>query len=397
MYDINENNIVFSSENIDIKLFESLLGNNDQGYKYYWLEAIMRLIPSGKTEFSFDEVINEMIWEGWKTVVFHKLRLGHSVNGNAQNFLEHAIRELNKKTKGQYEKSNISKDKILSVVKKYDDIIRDDKIGLTDYVPYRLIKPFVDKEGKTYIDKKQYGRFITYLELYNKNNKNYFYNIINAESPLKKKIILNCEWIEFMNTNYAVIMGWIQYNKARFIQARNPGAIGVMDKISPEAENRQSLENARCLWKKTVEITGKPLYEIYTGKELPLDCFDLDHFIPWSYISNNELWNLIPMSKKMNCSKSNKLPQKKYIEEMIKYQYYLYELIFNIDNCSKSQYISMNQLFNKCKKNNLNADWAMSKLFIPGNSFDVFYGVLRENLENIYDSAKLLEYEIWEC
>lgn len=124
-----------------------------------------------------------------------------------------------------------------SLIKKYDDKLLEDKTRLTDYVPYRLIKPFVDKEGKNLIDKKgNYSRFIAYLNAFVKLDNEFFYDIIFDDDPLKRRIHINEEWREFMMQNYAVIMGWIRYNKAIFIQDRNPGVPGVMYKIAPEVE-----------------------------------------------------------------------------------------------------------------------------------------------------------------
>jgi hypothetical protein len=36
--------------------------------------------------------------------------------------------------------------------------------------------------------------------------------------------------------------------------------------------------------------------------------YDLDHFIPWSFVSHNLLWNLLPSDSSINSSKSNRLP-----------------------------------------------------------------------------------------
>ena len=36
--------------------------------------------------------------------------------------------------------------------------------------------------------------------------------------------------------------------------------------------------------------------------------YDLDHFIPWSYFTNDLIWNIIPADHKANISKSNNLP-----------------------------------------------------------------------------------------
>lgn len=271
------------SNQLDIKKFENLLSNNDQGYKFFWLEAIMKLLPNNNGSFTFEEVIEEMIWGAWRTVTHYHLRLGHTVNGNAENFLENAIRILYENSRDELANKTPSRDRLMFLIKKYEDKLIEDKNHLTDYVPYRLIKPFVDKEGKGYIDKKSYVRFIAYLNAYTKVNNDFFYNITDADCPLNRKIHINKEWRNFMINNYAVIMGWIRYNKAIFIQDRNPGVPGVMYKIAPESEEkRRSLENVRTLWKMTVDLTGKPLYEIYTGNSLDINKFDMDHFVPRS-------------------------------------------------------------------------------------------------------------------
>lgn len=377
------------SNKLNVKKFENLLSNNDQGYKFFWLEAIMKLIPNGNDLFTFEDVINEMIVSAWKTVTHYHLRLGHTVNGNAENFLEHAIRLLYGNAKTELKNKVPSRDRLLYLIGKYNDVLEADKIHLTDYVPYRLIKPFMDKEGKAYIDSKNYGRFIAYLNAFTKIDNEFFYDIVEADSSLKRRIHINEEWREFMMQNYAVIMGWIRYNKAIFIQDRNPGVPGVMYKIAPEMEAKhKSLKAARELWIATVQLTGRPLHEIYTGRELDINSFDLDHFVPRSYVSNDELWNLTPASKPTNTSKNNRLPDRRFLRSFVEYNYYLYGLLF--DNSNNDVALQLMELFNKCENQHLNAAWATEKLYIPGNS--------KEQFENsmVYDSAKLQEYEMWE-
>ena len=379
---------ILYSNKLDVKKFENLLSNNDQGYKFFWLEAILKLIARNKQLFTFEDVIDEMIVGAWRMVTHYHLRLGHTVNGNAENFLEHAIRILYECSKKDVGNKSPSKDRLLFLIQKYQDDLMDDKLHLTDYVPYRLIKPFVEKEGKDYIDRKNYSRFIAYLNAFTKVNHEFFYDITDAE------IRLNEEWVNFILQNYAVIMGWLRFNKALFIQDRNPGVPGVMYKVAPETEEkRKSLKNARELWIATVDVTGRPLYEIYTGNELSIDEFDLDHFVPRSYVSNDELWNLTPMAKKLNSSKNNKLPERRYIKDFVEYNYYLYSLIFA--NGNKDQAAILKQYFDRCENQHLNAIWATEKLYIPGNTKEQFGNILEENLSLVYDSAKLQEYEEW--
>ncbi len=385
---------ILYSNKLDVKKFENLLSNNDQGYKFFWLEAILKLIAQNRQLFTFEDVIDEMIVGAWRMVTHYHLRLGHTVNGNAENFLEHAIRILYECSKKDVGNKSPSKDRLLFLIKKYQDDLMDDKLHLTDYVPYRLIKPFVEKEGKVYIDRKNYGRFIAYLNAFTKLNHEFFYDITDAENPLKRRIRLNEEWVNFILQNYAVIMGWLRFNKALFIQDRNPGVPGVMYKVAPETEEkRKSLKNARELWIATVDVTGKPLYEIYTGNELSINEFDLDHFVPRSYVSNDELWNLTPMAKQLNSSKNNKLPERRYIKDFVEYNYYLYSLIFTNNN--KDQAAILKHYFDRCENQHLNAIWAAEKLYIPGNTKEQFGNILEENLSLVYDSAKLQEYEEW--
>lgn len=385
--------VLYSNE-LDVKKFENLLSNNDQGYKFFWLEAILKLIFQNKDVFTFEDVIDEMIIGAWRMVIHYHLRLGHTVNGNAENFLEHAIRVLYECTKDELGNKSPSRERLYSSIKKHNDALLADKLHLTDYVPYRIIKPFVDKEGKEYIDRKSYGRFIAYLNAFSKMNNDFFYDIMEGDVPLSRIIRLNDEWRNFIVQNYAVILGWIRFNKATFIQDRNPGVPGVMYKVAPETEEKhKSLKNARDLWIATVEVTGKPLYEIYTGNELSISEFDLDHFVPRSYVSNDELWNLTPMAKKLNSSKNNKLPSREYIKDFVNYNYYLYSLIFA--NSNETQAKVLRTYFDKCENRHLNAIWATEKLYIPGNSREQFGNVLEENLGLVYDSARLQEYEMW--
>ena len=47
---------------------------------------------------------------------------------------------------------------------------------------------------------------------------------------------------------------------------------------------------------------------LYTDRLLVPGHYDLDHFIPWSFVSHDLLWNLMPADSSINSSKSNKLP-----------------------------------------------------------------------------------------
>ena len=83
--------------NLDTNKFARMFNNRAQSYKFYWFEAILNLTIASEEDLTFEEIIDEMICEAWHTVTHYHLRLGPTVNGNAENFLEHAINTLNAK------------------------------------------------------------------------------------------------------------------------------------------------------------------------------------------------------------------------------------------------------------------------------------------------------------
>lgn len=380
--------------NLDTDKFARMFNNRAQSYKFYWFEAILNLTKDTEDDLTFEEIIDEMICEAWHTVTHYHLRLGPTVNGNAENFLEHAINTLNSNVINLSQ--NPSREELKSAIKLCEKELKRDKTRLTDYVPYKLLYPFFDvegmEEGLSYIKNDKHNHLIAYMaEL--SGNENLFYTILNGVG-LQKKIRVNPHWRKLMIKNFSIIQSWVQYNKAQFLQDRNPGVPGIIYKICPENEELRKLDQARALWKATVEVTGQPIKEIYTGKEIPLETLSIDHFVPRSYISNDELWNLTPMSKSLNSSKNNRLPSwDEFFEPFAKYQFYLYSLIFPMDQAKKSP-ILVNR-FEKCRKNNVNAIWASESLYIAGNSDTQFMNILNHNLRPIYEAAQLQGYDTW--
>ena len=242
---------------------------------------------------------------------------------------------------------------------------------------------------KKYIKEKDFngGKKALIDKINSINNKVLLPYTITYDNGYNKKIILNEEWIRFINDNFDILKNWIQLKKIFFLQKRNPGVPGIIYKLGDESEKRR-LGKARDLWKLYSEIKKEPLMDIYTEDYLIDNQFDLDHFIPWTYIANDELWNLTPMTKSLNCSKSNNLPDwDTYFFRMAKNQFSLYELIFNNE--------IMHKQFELCKNDNLNSIWAQETLFIPGYKKDEFIHVLEKNMKPIYNNAYSIGFRVW--
>ena len=177
--------------------------------------------------------------------------------------------------------------------------------------------------------------------------------------------------------------------KVKFLQGRNPGVPGIVYKADDHEQRTRKLEKVTKLWRSYSEVTSQPIIDIYSGDEIEKDHLSIDHFVPWSYISNDELWNLTPMDKAENSSKSNRLPNwDRFFPRLSDLQFKLYSAIYSHDEVYHA--------FDKCRSDNLNAIWASEQLYKKGNSKETFYNILEHNLHPIYDSAKIQGFAEWD-
>lgn len=366
---------------LNIDSFIHMLDDTTECYKFYWLDALLKLFSLGKTEIVFDDLINQMIADAWYSVVEYHLHLGpKNASGKIMNSLERAVIKLSQLTNIP---NDADRDTIILAVKENDRELHGEKDQLTKNVPYRMLSPFMHEvKGNDRIwDQKK--RLIAYIEQLNKKEC-IPYQITNG-AGLKKRVVINEEWQNFFMDNFVTISGWIEVKKVRYLQGRNPGVPGIIYKLVPENNKQRKLRYVRNLWNTIIET--KPVYDIYSEKLLGLNDFDIDHFVPWSFVANDELWNLLPMDSSLNSSKSNNLPQWKYFELFAKNQYMMYE-------SAKSSEKIMDK-FKKCQRDNLVMTWSMEELYIAENDREAFIKVLEEKLHPVYDSARIQGYEIW--
>lgn len=366
---------------LNIDSFMHMLDDTAECYKFYWLDALLKLFSLGKTEIVFDDLINQMIADAWYSVVEYHLHLGpKNASGKIMNSLERAVIKLSQLTNIP---NDADRDTIILAVKENDRELHGEKDQLTKNVPYRMLSPFMHEiKGNDRIwDQKK--RLIAYIEQLNK--KECIPYQITDGAGLKKRVVINEEWQDFFMDNFVTISGWIEVKKVRYLQGRNPGVPGIIYKLVPENNKQRKLRYVRNLWNTIIET--KPVYDIYSEKLLGLNDFDIDHFVPWSFVANDELWNLLPMDSSLNSSKSNNLPQWKYFELFAKNQYMMYE-------SAKSSEKIMDK-FKKCQRDNLVMPWSMEELYIAENDREAFIKVLEEKLHPVYDSARIQGYDIW--
>ena len=366
---------------LDIESFSKMMKSPSYCYKFYWLEAIVILISEGIQETTFDAIIDEMIANAWYTVREFHIHLSGIQAGEVRDGLERAILKLSEESELP---ANASKTEVKNAIHTYKRELKPFKEQLTNMVPYRALSEFFRSRSFT-VDWDSVQRMVGYIKQYDRTIQALPYTL-GTSSKLEREVYFNSAWSEMIQDNTVSILGWIQYEKVKWLQTNNPEVPGLVYKLAPLDEKARNLKRVRTLWDGIMNIM--PVRDIYTGEVLDRLGYEVDHFVPWSFVMNDELWNLMPMEASMNSSKSNQLPRwAPFFSRFAENQYLLYGLIQD----NKQIF----DLFEGCYRDNLHSIWASQELYRPGNTREEFFQILQKNMQPVYDSARRQGYEEW--
>ncbi len=367
---------------LDIRSFALMLKDPSYCYKFYWLEAIVNLISEGVTETTFNEIIDEMICSAWYSVrEFHIHLSGLGEGGSVRDGLERAILRLSELSDLP---ANASKTEIKNEILRHNAELYQAKEQLTHMVPYRALAGFFANAGEI-APWDSIRRMTAYIERFNTEFTVLPYTF-GESRKLDKEVRFHPEWMRMIQDHTVSILGWIQYEKVKWLQNNNPEVPGLVYKLAPMDEKMRRLGKVRKLWEGVLECCE--IRDIFTDEPVQSKRYDIDHFIPWSFVMNDELWNLMPMDSSLNSSKSNKLPLwDPFFRKFSGNQFALYQLI--------QEKPGIHKLYESCWRDNLHSIWAGQELYRPGNTRETFDAILQTNMQPIYDSAKRQGYEIW--
>ena len=268
---------------LDTRKLSNIYNNTVATYKYYWFVSILDIVvKEQRRQISFWEIIVGMVAEAWYPIHYFRLSFGKS--DSLYNQIIELQKELNipiDAKKNDIKKhifNNLNTPKIKSLLRVF-----------TLNVPYRFLSPWIN-----------YTTDAEVVSLSQSFTNNCIYEIKG------ETIELNPQWEQYLNENYLILRDFTFWNLTVFLQKRNPNVPDVPSKLVKPIL-RDSLVKQRHFWDAYIDINGS-MKCIYTGKELYKRSYDLDHFIPWSFVSHNLLWNLLPANSSINSSKNNNLP-----------------------------------------------------------------------------------------
>lgn len=357
-------------DNLDTIHLQRLFDNMSESYKLFWFRAIVDDVAEGKTLLKYDDIIDDMMANAWYMVTEYKLNLGPA------DTLEALVLDAQNKS-GL--KSSEKKEVVVSTIRQLNDKeIKKKKQALTLNVPYRLQAPFLSSvKGKAWDGPKQ--------DLADRINlqAGIIYTF-NAISGLDSTILVDDRWAEYIKRNYEIICGWIQFNLIVYLQRRNPNVPGISSKLAPPKE--RNLDKVKRFWKSIMDVA--PVHEIYGAALMDKSDVSIDHFVPWSYVAHDELWNLSPTTKSINSKKSNYLPDwDAYFPLLQELEYYAYQKVW--------EYPQIHREFSRCVKEHVNSVDVQHKLYRQNLTQKEFFHNLEEIIRPVYEAAQNMGFDCW--
>ena len=270
-------------KHLPVQHLVSCFNNTSATYKFYWLLAIIQAVEAGSTLITKKELFSRMVSSAWYTVNYYHISFGK------QDKLQRAIENI-KSFEGLT--VDLSQDKILKhLISSSDKRTKSELNYFNKQVPHWFLSPWFPGANQAEIYK--------YSRDFNKK----------CPYALHDEFIqINLSWINYFIENAALIKDFCYWNLVMYLQSKNPNVPDIPNKIIKLATRNSLTSQRKNFWDIVIKEEGF-VNCIYTGNILSIENYALEHFVPYSFVSHDLVWNLIPADKSFNSSKSDKLPK----------------------------------------------------------------------------------------
>jgi hypothetical protein len=279
------------------RLFGRTLDDATNSYKFFWLQALLSVIGrQPELIIPVRAVVAEMLVAAWHPVMLYRLSLG------LQDMLQHAVRQL-QTTSGVRPAASVAKVRKTVIGVSLDTFAPE----LDRYVPFRFLAPWFDSELRGVSD-TQRNRRIRELAAATLGGPRSAPYAFDDDATFPRMLRFDQGWLNWMHENLAVLQAFADQGLTQYLQSRNPGVPGISAKLHPPL--RRGLDRGKKFWAAAISALGsegRHVEDIYTGAVLGAD-LSIDHFLPWSFVAHDLLWNLVPVTPATNSSKSDRIP-----------------------------------------------------------------------------------------
>lgn len=290
------------SETLSTSAMNRVFDDTTATYKFYWLLSLLDMyVKEQKEEMLALEVAARMVAYAWYPIEYFHLLFGKG------DSMETIIPEVKRLTNITVDDKLEDKKSIITEFVFTNMLVKNEVKKLIKYVPFKFLTPWL------------YARDDNAIKIQSQSFLNdCLYSLTGSAEKLT--VTINPKWSDYLKTNYEILRDFALWNLTLFLQAKNPNVPNVAGKLL-RPEKREALTAQTKFWNKVIEKSG-PITCIYTNTLLGIKEFELDHFMPWSFVSHNQNWNLIPANGSINSSKSNRIPNlEHYLPKMAKEQH----------------------------------------------------------------------------
>lgn len=190
-----------------------------------------------------------------------------------------------------------------------------------------------------------------------------FYSFDRKEQWLK----LNPAMYEFLCKHKVFVEKVNYFEWARYLEKINDGenTIHLLTKLD-ESAKRQNLNPFRQVLYN--EFESRRCF--YCGKPLNIDNTHVDHFVPWSFIKDDKLWNFVIACPECNERKKDKLPIVPYLDvvEDRNVQLFRRGFSFGMENYKPER---LRKVYSWAQNNGYDELWKPSKQWLYPRAEDV--------------------------
>ena len=299
---------------LDIGALADSLSDTTNSYKFLWLLGLLECLPPSAEESPLVIRQSDIVREMLNTADFCLRR--YRFNFGFFDRMSDHVAALEKARSGKTAPLLDEVGKSPGMTKAFNKVCRE----LSRFVPQQWLAPFVRDRVKLPVRSDEVAAKIREIapKLFAGDKPPPYCFVADR---LGADIVVHPAWHEYFSHNRAIVRGWVLFKWINFLQSRNPNTPGIVAKIA-QPERREQLDKERKWWRMMIGRLGG-VECIYSGERIaPADNFALDHYIPWSFVGHNRLWNLIPAMKSANSAKSDRLPSaEKYFGKFVGLHY----------------------------------------------------------------------------
>jgi hypothetical protein len=301
------------AKDLPVEKLALVFKDTTNSYKYYWFISLLdNIIQESKTIIPFEHIILNMIGDAWYPINYFKLSFGK------QDQLSNSILDL--QNTYRYPKDIKRQELIICLLKgKNEQKIKNAIHKLSRYVPYRFLSPWFAEITLGVSDSKKNDLIAMLANQYFIENKpTSLYRFVG------NSIEMNPSWNQYLLIHYNILKGFSYWHLLNYLQKNNPNVPSISEKLFPPST--RLMTNAKIFWQKYFE--KKRVFKcIYSNEILTINDYSIDHFLPWSYVAHDQLWNLVPVAKKINSAKGDYLPSIDYLEKFAEIQFDAFQIV----------------------------------------------------------------------